>query len=59
MSSLSDLRYCKISPNVGLFWGSLQHLRMSDVKAGSASQGICSLALPHPTAPTTYDAQLN
>ena len=53
-SSLRDLRYCKISPKVGRFCGSLQHLRMRDDKAGSASQGICSLALPQPTAPTTW-----
>ena len=58
MSSLRDRKYCNISPKVGLFWGSLQHLRMRDDKAGSASAGICSLALPHPTAPTTWQRQL-
>ena len=53
MSSFRGLRYCKISPKLGRFLGSLQHLDMREEIDGCAPHGICSLAFPHPTAPTT------
>ena len=53
MSSLMVRSCCRISPNVGLLCGSPQQRSMRHDNAGSASLGICSLAFPQPTAPTT------